>query len=490
MRSYHNNNIIILIESFISVVLSFAVLLSTKIVLGTIKTIEVFINKLNLFNYLNFKNHRSILFSIVTTILILLLTVELQITDPVIYTLVALAVFLLGLPLLMRLGEIALETPTSLSGIKTQIKNSNFEKWFAERMKNPMDVVWIRPLTTLSILIIPVFIGVLIPSLFNTFTVLAYGTAFSIGFNTINAFEHTNSHNRFFKNQNLKGKNKFSFRVIEIYCEYILNFMFARIPNWYRIQHVIIHHVENNGEQDTQSTLPYDRSSFVDFARCAFRFAISGLFSIDIFTYLVKRKRKKAVRELVYGMTFFYSLLLFLSFWNWKFAVTIIVFRFIGQIISTLGFLHEHGMIDISEPNNIYRNSLHFITSENTHASLGDDAHIEHHLHQGSHWSEYIYDYNQNKENYENEKALGFKDGPGGLSKYFYLLWRKDFKNLTSLFIIFGNAEATSSEVANLLMERTRPNLPSMRSKTFNKIDKVLGWSASYLLPWWQENKP
>lgn len=490
METSSSKNFVLKIETTVSVFFCFASMFMTKIVFGTIKAVEALLEKLGLFHLINIRKRSMLVFGIVCIFSALFITLNVDFPYSNIRFISLLLIFLVGLSLIIRFGETALETPDSIEKIEKQVFKSKIESWFAKRMKNAIDAVWIHPLIILSIMIIPVFFAILIPSSFSMFTVLAYGTVFSIGFDAINAFEHTNSHNHFFRNYHLSKKEKWYFKFIQIYCDYILNFMYARIPHWYRVQHVIIHHVEDNGENDTQSTLPYDRSSFIDFSRCAFRFAISGLFSVDIYKYLIQRNRKKAIMDLTKGMIFFYATLLLISLWHWQFAVTIFSFRFIGQIISTLGFLHEHGMIDISEPKNIYKNSLHFLTSENAHASLGDDAHIEHHLHQGRHWSEYIEDFKINSEEYKRENALGFKDGPGGLSQYFFLIWRGNFNALANLFVVFGKPEASNDEIANILKERTRPITSKQRGKLENALDKLLGWSAGFLLPSWQENKP
>ena len=51
--------------------------------------------------------------------------------------------------------------------------------------------------------------------------------------------------------------------------EYPVTLLTIRVPEFYRIQHVYVHHVEGNGPDDTQSTMAYDRTSFLDFSRHA-----------------------------------------------------------------------------------------------------------------------------------------------------------------------------------------------------------------------------
>ncbi len=398
--------------------------------------------------------------------------------------------FALALALVLYCGGIALEIPPTLENVERNTRTNPLDGWLASRLRNPLDTIWLRFLVALTALMAPAFIGILLPTLFGVHSVLLYSSVFALSFNAINAFEHTNSHNHFFRSSSRSTKlDKIILSALRFHSNYVLNIMYARIPNWYRVQHVAIHHVEDNGPEDTQSTLPYDRSSFIDFSICANRFAWSGILSIDIIQYLTRNKRLKPLRDVIAGSLVFYGVLLVIAFLNWPTAICLLAFRFAGQLITTLGFFHEHGMIDITDPKNIYRNSLNYLTADNAHASLGDDAHIEHHLHRAKHWSEYALDVEKNRERYRREGALGFLDGPGNPNEYFKLIWRNDFQGLAKMFVVYGKEDADIQEIASILQVRVQPSGSTKQGfLRDSSLAYALGYAAGYLLPWWQEN--
>lgn len=382
-----------------------------------------------------------------------------------------------------------IEFPPSLKELKNRSQNNIIENWFAKKIRRPIDTVWVRSYLGLLVLGVPAFIGLVIWHELGVVVIIIYGIAFAASFDVINSFEHTNGHNRFFRNTRAKGIDLYVLRVCEFVSTYLLCVIYSRIPNWYEVQHIVIHHSENNGLEDTQTSLPYDRSSFLEYSLAANKFALSGLFALDIIIYLINHKKTKALKKLLLGMLFFYAVVIFVGYFSVTSAFAILVFRYVGQVITTLGYFHEHGMIDISDPGNIYTNSLNYI-SDNDHSSLGDDAHIEHHLHQGWHWSRYYDAAVDNLPNYEKEKALGFLDGPGALSRYYRHLWEGNFVKLTEMYVLYGNEHCEKMEMAEVLFERTRPNVRKNLSSTAVFVDRKLGALAGILLPSWQENNP
>lgn len=391
--------------------------------------------------------------------------------------------FTLALSILFRCVSISLNVPVSIAEIRAQSQVDPVQNWLAVRVKNPLDSVWPKSVLVLSLATIPAMLGILMPAFFNFYSVILYCSIITIGWSKVDAFEHANTHYHFFRNKQLQSRiDRVLLRFLSVYFTYIFNVIFARIPHWYTIQHSVIHHAEDNGIEDTQSTLSYDRASFFDFVRCANRFAISGLTSYDIIIYLLQKRRTKALRTILFGMFIFYGFLSAVAIWNWRFVLVVLMMRYIGLLISAIGFFQEHGMVDSSDPQNIYRNSLHYITPDNSHGSLGDDIHIEHHLHPVVHWSNYVRLAATNVQRYANENSLGFLDGPGRQKEYYLKLWQGDFMGLASLFVIVGRPNVTDNEVADLLWKRTRPIYEQKRPIAIEKVDKVAGRIAGYLV--------
>lgn len=391
--------------------------------------------------------------------------------------------FLTGLALIVGCGPHALASASRLKGLGDEGPVDSMERWFSPRMRHPADAVWPSVVTIISLLVLPATAGLAIPGAFGARTVALYGAVVWVTWKSATDFEHADSHYHFFRRYRATGRlEKFVFRSLDIYLTYVFTILLARVPHWYEVQHVVIHHSENNGFADTQSTLKYDRASFIDFAKCANRFAVSGLLSIDVIVYLIKKRRLRALRRLATGICLFYGTLAAVCTFDWQIATTILFVRYVGGIISSMGFFQEHGIVDISDPDNIYRNSLHYIALDNTHGSRGEDFHIEHHLHPGRHWAEYGGNVSDNLTRYAAERAIGFLDGPGRIDMYYRMLWRGDFTSLAPYFIVFGQPGISSEEMAGLLRARTRPLGAAEDIQTSKTMDRWLGRRASYLL--------
>jgi hypothetical protein len=367
-------------------------------------------------------------------------------------------------------------------GLATDVSRP-FETWFVTRMRHSDDAVWARLLFFLSVMIWPIFALIARPASFGLLTVLLYSAVMSVMSQAIMNFEHGDSHYHFFRTHCATSRlDGLMLRSIDLYVTYMLPLVLARVPHWYEVQHVVIHHAEDNGPNDTQSTLEYDRASFVDFARCAHRFAVSGLVSGDVIAYLRTNRRRKSLRSLGMGLFVFYAFIVALAFINWKCALALIIYRYISGILSATGFFQEHGIVDVSRPTNIYTNSLHFIAPENLHGSRGEDFHIAHHLRPGHHWVEYRSEVDAEIERYESEGAVGFMDGADHVAAYYRLLWKRDFLGLAKYFVTFGRRKLSAVEMAELLRRRTRP-LSGRRDNSRLKVDLMLGRCAGYLLP-------
>lgn len=385
--------------------------------------------------------------------------------------------------IIWHLLPVVIAPPPTRAAIDERIRSGRPEKWLANYLRNPVDAVWFRRVFYIAILIIPVAVGLFTPQPPLTFFLSAtiYLAVVGAGWGGLEAFEHANSHYHFLSRTRSNGARKYAVRALSLLLTYPFSVILARIPYWYEVQHVAVHHAEDNGWNDTQSTLPYDRSSFVDFTICAGRFAISGMFSADIIAYLIRNRRYKPLRVLLRGMAVFYAGLLAVALFDERIVILILLVRYIAIFKSAMSFFQEHGLIDPAEPLSIFRNSLHYISDHDAHCALGDDAHIEHHLRPARHWTEYQQDAANNTARYMNERAIGLRDIE--LSSYYGKLWRGAYEELASYLVFYGNPQSTPKSLVGELKLRLMAGRKIAQSDNFIRLDRLLGRVASHLIP-------
>jgi len=350
--------------------------------------------------------------------------------------------------------------PRTMTAFRTHIETRWPERWLASRLRNPLDAWFIRLVMYESLLTLPGFVAVFVPGWFNPYTVTLYiGGLISVQmFHEI--LDHTNIHNNLFAHTHLK--NRFDRGVVGFlgfYQEFILNPLCGRIPHGYRVQHVYVHHVENNGQLDNQSTLKLDLTSCFDFARHCFRMSWSSAFPIDVAAYLIERRRHRPLRALLVGHGVYYAALVGLAFLCWPAALGIFVMRYIDTIGSVFLAFLWHGFIDEADPKNLFRNTLNIHNTEDEHGFFGTNFHLEHHLKPSRHWSLLGADAETNRTLHHDEHVITLRDiGPPSFVK---AAWTGNFRRIAELCIepqleSGEDPNARLDRLASLLEERAR----------------------------------
>jgi Fatty acid desaturase len=174
----------------------------------------------------------------------------------------------------------------------------------------------------------------------------------------------------------------------------------SRVPGFYRVQHVYVHHVEDNGSLDTQTKLPYDRTSFLDFSRHAFWQGLDLVTGGLLIGYLAKKGKTRQIREVARGLAIWYAALLAIALFNPLAAAYLFLSRFLGGTFITLITFYQHGLVDPDEMHEVHAHTIDYAGSE--HGNLGFDYHVEHHSRPARHWSHY----------YEESTRAAEKDAP------------------------------------------------------------------------------
>ena len=134
-----------------------------------------------------------------------------------------------------------------------------------------------------------------------------------------------------------------------------------RPPYYYRVQHVYIHHVEDNGPDDSQSTMTYDRTSYLDFCRHAFKQGLDLVSGYTDFRYLQARGKKRQIRELLRGLAIWYAMLSRrCGLQPNRRPALLFVSRFLGGNMQSLVAFWQHGLVDPNDAHEPHGHSVDY----------------------------------------------------------------------------------------------------------------------------------
>ena len=93
--------------------------------------------------------------------------------------------------------------------------------------------------------------------------------------------------------------------------------------------------------------------------------------------YLIKKGKKRQIREVVRGLAIWYAFVLGVAIFNPAAAVYLFISRFLGGPFITLITFYQHGLVDPDDPHEVHGHTIDFVDAE--HGNLGFDYHVEHH---------------------------------------------------------------------------------------------------------------
>ncbi|MDI3321442.1 fatty acid desaturase family protein [Pinibacter soli] len=243
-------------------------------------------------------------------------------------------------------------------------------------------------------------------------------------------------------------QTKFLFYVTWIICP-----LFGHAPEGYFSHHLGMHHVENNTEEDSSSTMFYQRDSFKSFLRYFFHFILLGF--KETFAYLHRHKRKTLYTRYTWGEWLFILFCICMCFANLKATLVIFVTPLLfARLVMMLGNWTQHSFIDSSKPDDIYTNSINCINTKYNHVCWNDGYHIIHHLRPGLHYTEMPGEFWKRKDEFAKKKSIVF-DGIDYLQIFIYLMTKRYHKLADNLVNIDGTFDSQQQAI-DLLRERTK----------------------------------
>ena len=357
------------------------------------------------------------------------------------------------------------------------------DRWYARHLRTPRDSLFARPLIANALVMLPLAAAVLLPDRLSAFAALSYVTMLAIAGLTHETLDHTDIHNNLFVPAKASPPlARATVHATRIFLRGVLNPLYCRIPSFYRTQHVYVHHVENNGVADVQSTLKYDRTSFFDFCHFALHCGLSFSFALDVARYLLRRRKRRPLRRLLLGTLAWFALLVAIALHNPAAALLLFAARFFSGTLVAVNAYLWHGLADAHDA------GADDLSVGSINVKAGDGGapgslHLRHHQRMSEHWSRQYVLTPDDQQAASDRGALTLY--PTASNLFLKALWARRFDLIAASVAAPGQRALDADALQRLIEQRTRACAtappPSARRR---QADAVCGrWFARYVMP-------
>lgn len=225
-------------------------------------------------------------------------------------------------------------------------------------------------------------------------------------------------------------------------------------PFAYQAHHVVMHHRENNGDDDLSGTAEYQRDSLLHFTHYWFRFFAFAY--VHMASYMLRRGKKGQLAGLLIGDTLCW---VFFGVLAWfKPAATLMVFIMpflIMRLAMMAGNWTEHAFVDVEDPTNSYTNSINLINTPYNHITFNAGYHLIHHIVPGRHWASTVAAFEKYLPKMIEERSVLFYEVPD-----VHVIWFKlmigDYGYLADHLLDLGGQWPTREDKIAFLRERAQ----------------------------------
>jgi len=149
---------------------------------------------------------------------------------------------------------------------------------------------------------------------------------------------------------------------------------------------------------------------YLDLVHIGQEYHLYGFFATDTKDFIL-------LTRMLYGMIYYYGILIALLIWNYQFALAYYIFPQFEAIVffGAISYLW-HAFVDPNQPSNIFVNSVTIINGKDN--IFNEDYHVVHHNAPLTHWTDYVKHYEEHKQEYIDARATVFSDTEEGLMLY------------------------------------------------------------------------
>ena len=327
-------------------------------------------------------------------------------------------------------------------------KFTGYDQFWLRIINDKRDLPFIYLLTAIHLSVVPVAVLLFTPALQGWWWWLVAVPYFYISQlyfkGRFGLMFHCICHRKFFKKP---------YQWLHSYITWIICPLFGHAPEGYFSHHMGMHHIENNMEDDTSSTMAYQRDSVKDFLVYFLKFLFVGVKNTIL--YLYHRKRKKLCKRLTLGEYVYFAFCIAMCFVDFKATMLVFIVPLVfARLVMMLGNWTQHSFIDGADPDNLYTNSINCINTKYNHTCWNDGYHIIHHLRPGMHYTEMPAELLKRKDEFASNKAIVF-DGIHYLHVFTFLLTKR-YDKLADNLVNINNTFTSREQAIELMKERTR----------------------------------
>ncbi len=324
-------------------------------------------------------------------------------------------------------------------------KFSWYDRLWLRVMNDKRDLPFIYLLTTIHLTVVPVAIILFTPLLTGVWWWLAAIPYFYVSQlyfkGRFGLMFHCICHRKCFKQP---------YQRLHDYITWIVCPLFGHAPEGYFSHHLGMHHIENNLEDDTSSTMAYQRDSLRDFLAYFFKFLFVGVKNTIL--YLYYRKRKKLYMRLTAGEYIYLAFCIAMCFVNLKATLFIFIIPFLfARVVMMLGNWAQHAFVD---PSNLDDNTINCINTKYNKICWNDGYHAVHHVRPALHYTEIPVEFLKHKDEFARQKVLVF-DGIHYLHIFMWLM-SKRYDKLAKNLVNINNMFSSEEEAIAVMKERTK----------------------------------
>ncbi|KAI9734312.1 MAG: hypothetical protein M1834_002416 [Cirrosporium novae-zelandiae] len=254
---------------------------------------------------------------------------------------------------------------------------------------------------------------------------------------------------------------------------YVLGPLMGHTWDSYYYHHVKHHHVEGNGPGDLSSTIRYQRDELIDFLAYVGRFL--AFVWIELPLYFVRKGRLAFAIKCFVCETSSYLAIYLLATRNFRPTLFVFMLPLLQmRIAMMIGNWGQHAFVDEVEPDSDFRSSITLIDVSSNRYCFNDGYHTSHHLNPRRHWRQHPINFIKAKSQYQNERALVFRN-IDYLMITFKLL-QKDYDHLAKCLVPMGDQiKMNHQELADMLRTKAKQFSEADIQKKFHKTEKENG---------------